>query len=114
MMRVVVCRSKSPPRGACIAPSELCFPPPLQWVFYLFGASAVVWIPFWLPLPVAQALPGGDIKAGKPLQDVGRWSRQASAVGLETIEENQVRGSIAMHRCSIAWEGGGPAEGGGW
>lgn len=22
----------------------------MQWVFYLFGAAAVLWLPFWLPL----------------------------------------------------------------
>jgi ACS family sodium-dependent inorganic phosphate cotransporter len=28
-----------------------------QWVFYLFGGSALLWLPFWLPLNVLKQLP---------------------------------------------------------
>lgn len=35
-------------------------PPPWQWVFYLFGASAALWLPFWLP----QRIEGGDRRGG--------------------------------------------------
>lgn len=40
-----------------------------QWVFYLFGASAVLWIPFWLPLPLAGPPSGGSsARPWQPLQ----------------------------------------------
>lgn len=32
-----------------------------QWVFYLFGGSALLWLPFWLPLNVARQPPGDAI-----------------------------------------------------
>lgn len=35
-----------------------CLPP--QWVFYIFGASAVLWLPFWLP----QSVEGGTASRG--------------------------------------------------
>lgn len=35
-----------------------------QWVFYLFGASALLWLPFWLPLHVQKDLLAGTVAAG--------------------------------------------------
>jgi hypothetical protein len=64
----------------------------LQWVFYLFGASAVAWLPFWLPLPTARpsGSSGEGVLSGLELPEVRSGGRQLSPSGLETIEENQV------------------------
>lgn len=53
-----------------------------QWVFYLFGGAALVWLPFWLPLNVYSRLPGADSsnsssrKSGKTSPD-GTVEQQA-------------------------------------
>ena len=36
-----------------------------QWVFYVFGASAALWLPFWLPLRVATRSGGSSGGGGK-------------------------------------------------
>ena len=80
----------------------------LQWVFYLFGASAVAWLPFWLPLqlPVARPPPGsGDGVGGSSRSPRGLELQEVMPSGgskqaLETLEESQVR----------ARGGGGSAE----
>lgn len=35
-----------------------------QWVFYLFGGAALVWLPFWLPLNVYSQLNNGSSSRG--------------------------------------------------
>ncbi len=74
-----------------------------QWVFYLFGASAVAWLPIWLPLRLAQPPPGGTTRGGgslglKRVELSEAGSMQPLPSGLETIEEIQV-----------GWEGPGAA-----
>ena len=39
-------------------PTPADITPDAQWVFYLFGASAVLWLPFWLP----QRIEGGNLQ----------------------------------------------------
>lgn len=46
----------SSPLPHCLTPPL----PPLQWVFYIFGASAVLWLPLWLP----QRIEGGGRGGG--------------------------------------------------
>jgi ACS family sodium-dependent inorganic phosphate cotransporter len=36
-----------------------------QWVFYLFGGAALVWLPFWLPINVYSQLPTSSSRGGK-------------------------------------------------
>ena len=80
----------------------LCLPfPAVQWVFYLIGASAVLWMPFWLPLQVVQSGASTDGSgSGRGLlrrMELGEWSGQGGKrrtfslpKGMDTIDEDQV------------------------
>ncbi len=37
------------------------------WVFYLFGGSALLWLPFWLPLPMRRDFPSSGGSEVQPL-----------------------------------------------
>jgi ACS family sodium-dependent inorganic phosphate cotransporter len=55
-----------------------------QWVFYLFGGSALLWLPFWLPLNVLKQLPE-DTAAGS-------GSGNGSAAGSALQQQQQGMG----------------------
>lgn len=50
----------------------------VQWVFYLFGAAAVVWLPFWLPQRIAGGSGGGG-SGGKGFNILALFSSSAAS-----------------------------------
>ncbi len=61
-------------------------PPPaptVQWVFYLFGASAALWLPFWLPLRMegGSRSGGGGSGSGKSFNILQLFSSGDAADG---------------------------------
>lgn len=78
------------------------------WVFYLFGASAVLWLPFWLPLPVAGPPPSrsADV-AQRELQQLAEEGRQG---GLQPIEEDQEQQQRLLRPSGDGSPGGDAAD----
>lgn len=69
-----------------------------QWVFYLFGGAAVLWLPFWLPLNVY----GGSVTTRVP--------KQSSDGGLE---EQALLPAAAAAAAAVGAVGDGDGDGGG-
>lgn len=73
-----------------------------EWVFYLFGGSAALWLPFWLPLSVANNIDNG---AGPVEEREARSSTSASSPAgsdSKAINASGV-GFNALMRCRPVW-----------
>jgi MFS family permease len=53
-----------------------------QWVFYLFGGSALLWLPFWLPLNVLKQLP----------EDTTAGSSGSGSAAVSALQQQQQQG----------------------
>lgn len=70
-----------------------------QWVFYLFGGSALLWLPFWLPLNVLKQLPEDATAAA--------GSSSAAASALQQQQQQQGKDS-PMSQSALGGDEGAP------
>ena len=80
------------------------------WVFYLFGGSALLWLPFWLPLPMRRDFPSSGGSEVQPLlpgagtDSCGAAGQDLSSGPLNGMDTTTVAAAPAAARMSLEVE----------